>query len=76
MDILFVRSKEGASKICPASVHGMLWLQTHFEDEHWESLAASQVTLSSIDTEELSIDASKAGLKLDFIPTVSVSSNF
>ena len=30
---------EGTSfRLVPASVHGILWLQTHFESEHWELL--------------------------------------
>ncbi len=75
MDILLTNSSSGA-QIRPLSVHGMLWLQTHFEDEYWTSLAASEVIIPLKDAQELSKDAQKAGLMLNFFPALSVPGRF
>ena len=58
--------------IIPSSVHGMLWLQTHFEDEQWEALSESRVTISEIDAKLLCQDAHLAGLKVENISEVSI----
>ncbi len=70
MDICLINTKEGI-KIQTTSIHGMLWLQTHFEKEHWSSLANNQVILSSEDSLELSIDAQEAGIALNKFPAIS-----
>ena len=72
MDISLIETTAG-SQLRPESIHGMLWLQTHFEDEHWEALAAKQVKLPTDDAEALSLDAKKAGLKLTYIPALAIS---
>ena len=38
MDISLSDKKNG-TLIEPKSVHGMLWLQTHFESIHWETIS-------------------------------------
>ncbi|MBT67495.1 MAG: hypothetical protein CMN98_10225, partial [Synechococcus sp. NP17] len=44
MDLSLVT--EGNSfRLQPESVHGILWLQTHFEKSHWELLAEGLVTV-------------------------------
>ena len=58
--------------ITPISVHGMLWLQTHFENEQWEALSESRVTISEIDAKHLCQDAALAGLKVKNISEVSI----
>ena len=60
-------------RLTPASVHGILWLQTHFESEHWELLADGRVTVSRADAEELQQDATAAGLNITSLPTPSPS---
>ncbi len=75
MDILFTSSEKG-TQIRPLSIHGMLWLQTHFEDEHWSSLAASEVRIPLEDAQELSNDAQQAGLMLNFFPALTVPGRF
>ncbi len=75
MDILLAGSDEGAH-IRPLSIHGMLWLQTHFEDENWEALASSEVKISMNDAQDLSKDAKEAGLMLNFFPAVTVPGRF
>ena len=68
MDIWLLRSKEW-THIRPRSVHGMLWLQTHFEDAHWESIASDKVKISNSEADNLSKDALNAGLNLNCVPS-------
>ena len=75
MDIWLIGTQEG-TQIRPTSIHGMLWLQTHFEDEEWEALASSQVKLPDQDAKQLSSDAQEAGLNLNFLPSLSIAKNF
>ncbi len=75
MDILITTSNGGAL-IRPTSVHGILWLQTHFEDEHWEALASNQVKIPLADAKELFKDAAEAGIMLNFLPTLTVPGRF
>ena len=73
MDICLRNVDNKSNKsITPGSVHGMLWLQTHFEDEQWEALSESRVTISEIDAKLLSQDAYLAGLKVENISEVSI----
>ena len=67
MDIWLVKSKEW-THVRPASVHGMLWLQTHFESNHWEAIASEQVTLSKSNANLLAEDAKNAGLIINSVP--------
>ena len=60
-------------RLTPASVHGILWLQTHFESKHWELLADGRVTVSRTDAEDLRQDATAAGLDVNTLPTLSPS---
>ncbi len=72
MDMCLIGT-EGGFQIRPTSIHGMLWLQTHFEDEHWEALATNKVQLPLSDREILHLDAEKAGLSLISLPTLSTA---
>lgn len=72
MDIWLIGTKNG-THIRPASVHGMLWLQTHFEDEHWDAIASHQVTIPEIDAKNLCNDAKEAGLSLNCLPALSIA---
>ena len=62
-------------RLQPESVHGMLWLQTHFEMSPWELLAEGLATLSQTNADELIQDASDAGLNLSPIPALSSQRN-
>ena len=73
MDICLVNSNNKIH-IFPSSVHGMLWLQTHFENSQWEALSSNQVVLSPTDSEFLLKDASQAGLTLNSFPSMAFSS--
>ena len=66
MDISLSNKRNG-TKIEPTSIHGILWLQTHFESEHWESISNGQVIVPTQDAEMLSEDAQNAGLNVNFI---------
>ena len=66
MDIR-LSDKQNGTQIEPKSVHGILWLQTHFESEHWESISNGQVMIPRQDAEMLGGDAQNAGLNVNFI---------
>ena len=66
MDISLSDKRNGI-QIKPTSIHGILWLQTHFESEHWESISNGQVMVPRQDAEMLGGDAQNAGLNVNFI---------
>ncbi len=70
MDIVLSDNRNG-TQIEPKSVHGILWLQTHFESKHWESIINGLVIIPSKDSEILAQDAQKAGLNVNFINSLS-----
>lgn len=72
MDIWFINSCERVH-VRAASVHGMLWLQTHFESNHWEAIASEQVTLNKSNAALLAQDAKEAGLIINSVPEVAYS---
>ena len=55
----------------PKSVIGMLWLQTHFDNDQWEALSNDEVIISKDNSKLLIKDATKAGLKIESISGVS-----
>ena len=66
MDISLSEKRIG-TQIDPKSVHGILWLQTHFESNHWESISNSLVIIPNKDAKMLEEDARAAGLNVNFI---------
>ena len=72
MDIWFINSSERVH-VRAASVHGMLWLQTHFESNHWEAIATEQVTLNKSNADLLAQDAKEAGLIINSVPEIAYS---
>ncbi len=70
MDIS-LSDKRNGTQIEPKSVHGILWLQTHFESEHWELISNGQVIVPRQDAEMLGEDAQNAGLNVNFINSLS-----
>ena len=75
MDIWLIDTEEG-TLLRPESVHGMLWLQTHFEDSHWEAIASKAVRLPIEDAKTLSDDAKEAGLSINHVPSLSITGKF
>ena len=70
MDISLSDNRDG-KKIEATSIHGILWLQTHFESSHWESLIDGLVIIPTKDALMLSKDATQAGLNVNFINSLS-----
>jgi len=73
MDICLVTIDNNSNKsLKPTSVIGMLWLQTHFEDNQWEALSNNQVIISKENSKLLVKDAISAGLKIKSSSGVSI----
>jgi hypothetical protein len=73
MDICLVNIDNNSNKsLKPTSVIGMLWLQTHFEDNQWEALSNNQVIISKENSKLLVKDAISAGLKIKSSSGVSI----
>ena len=70
MDIR-LSDKNNGTQIEPTSIHGILWLQTHFQSAHWESLSNGLVIIPTKDAQMLGEDAAKAGINIIFINSLS-----
>ena len=56
----------------PKSAFGMLWLQTHFENDQWEALSNSTVIISEENSQLLIEDATNAGLDIKCFSDISI----
>ena len=73
MDICLVNIDNNLNKcLKPTSVIGMLWLQTHFENDQWEALSNNAVIISEKNSKLLVEDVTQAGLKIESVSTVSI----
>ena len=72
MDIWFINCNDRVH-VRAASIHGMLWLQTHFESSHWEAISSEQVILSKCNATMLANDAREDGLILNAVPEIAYS---
>ena len=73
MDICITTIDNQSNKsLRPLSVHGMLWLQTHFENDQWEALSDNKVIISETDSELLIEDAILAGIKIESMSDISI----
>ena len=73
MDICLVDIDNNSNKsLKPTSIIGMLWLQTHFEDNQWEALSNNQVIISKENSKLLVKDAISAGLKIKSFSGISM----
>ena len=61
VDIQLVQIKDKVW-VVPQSIHGMLWLQTHFENDAWDALSQDAVVIPRHDAGMLVIDAQSAEL--------------
>ena len=52
--------------VVPQSIHGVLWLQTHFEEDDWDALTSGAVTIDRHDAAMLVIDAEDAELVVKY----------
>ena len=73
MDISLITIDNKLNKsLQPQSAHGMLWLQTHFENDQWEALSNSTVIISEENSKLLIEDASNAGLNIKSFSDISM----
>ena len=72
MDICLINIDNKSTKsLQPTSVIGMLWLQTHFENDQWEALSNNLVVVSQENSKLLIEDATSAGLNIKSISEIS-----
>ena len=73
MDICLITVDNKQNKsLQPKSAIGMLWLQTHFENDQWEALSNSKVIISDENSKLLFEDATNAGLKIKCFSDISM----
>ena len=73
MDICITNVDNKSNKsLRPLSIHGMLWLQTHFENDQWEALSNNKVIISEIDSKLLIEDANLAGVRIESMSDISI----
>ena len=73
MDICLITIDNNLNKsLQPKSAIGMLWLQTHFEDDQWEALSNSTVIISEENSKLLIEDATDAGLNIKCFSDISM----
>tara|TARA_B100000700_G_C14877450_1_gene776368 strand:- start:138 stop:359 length:222 start_codon:yes stop_codon:yes gene_type:complete len=70
MDISLSDTQTG-TVIEPKSIHGILWLQTHFESTHWDSIIKGLALIPKEEAENLLSDAILAGLNVNFINSLT-----
>lgn len=52
--------------VVPQSIHGVLWLQTHFNQDEWDDITSGAVTIPPHDAAMLVIDAEDAELIVEY----------
>ena len=73
MDICLITIDKNLYKsVQPKSAIGMLWLQTHFENDQWEALSNSTVIISEENSQLLIEDATYAGLDIKCFSDISM----
>ena len=73
MDICLINIDNSLNKsLQPKSAVGMLWLQTHFENDQWEALSNSTVIISEENSQLLIDDATNAGLNIKCFSDISM----
>ena len=73
MDICLINIDNKLNKsLQPTSIIGMLWLQTHFENDKWEVLSQNKVIISEENSKLLLKDATNAGLTIKSVSEFSL----
>ena len=73
MDICLVDIDNNLNKsLQPTSIIGMLWLQTHFDNDQWDALSNNRVIISKENSKLLAEDAISAGLSIKSFSRVSM----
>jgi hypothetical protein len=72
LDLVTTRSDVvGLHRLVPQSIHGVLWLQTHFPASEWDALLLNQACLSRDCLDNLLSDAMAAGLLVQQQPVTA-----
>lgn len=73
MDICLITIDNKLNKsLQPKSAIGMLWLQTHFDNDQWEAFSNSTVIISEENSKYLIEDATNAGLNIKCFSDISM----
>ena len=73
MDICLITIDNNSYKsIQPKTAVGMLWLQTHFENNQWDALSNSTVIISDENSKLLIEDATNAGINIQSFADISM----
>jgi len=73
MDICLINIDNRLNKTLKTlTIHGMLWLQTHFDESQWEAISDDLVVLSEKDSELLIKDARSAGISIQSLSNKSI----
>jgi len=73
MDICLITIDKNLNKsLQPKSANGMLWLQTHYENDQWEALSNSTVIISEENSQLLIEDVTNAGLNIECFSDISM----
>ena len=73
MDICLITIDNNSNKFLqPKTAVGMLWLQTHFENNQWEALSNSTVIVSEENSKLLIEDATNAGINIKCFSDISM----
>ena len=54
-------------EVHPHSIHGVLWLQTHFEEDEWDDILSGNATLREDTICMMLEDLASAGLKCHWV---------
>ena len=77
MDLCLIDIDNNLNKsLQPISANGMLWLQTHFDNDHWEALSNNSVIISKENANLLIEDATSAGLNIKSFSGISIMDVF
>lgn len=60
-------------RISPKTVHGVLWLQTHFDCSSWDLILSGKVRLTAESCQSLQTDAHQAGLQVCSIQSITTA---
>ena len=73
MDICLITIDNNLNKsLQPKSPIGMLWLQTHFDNDQWEALSNNTVIISEENSQLLIEDATNAGIDIKCFSDISM----
>ena len=73
MDICLIDIDNKSNKsLYLTSIHGMLWVQTHFDNSQWKALSENSVIISEENSKLLINDAMNAGVNIKLLSGISI----